>query len=132
VEGTVLFSLVTHLAFPPQALHSLVLTTKPQVFKQLTGAPEQLRDLKEGLLSVLSSLRLLVEHLTDTQLSHGQVSGLGPTIDRAGNVVSNVEKQLGDVRKGELGIDDLRSSAKGVLVCAGRLEEFHEGLIRYL
>ena len=69
--------------------------------------------------------------MADHQLSVSEARGLNECVTRAGDVVHIVEQQLGKLRRGEIGIGELRGNAKGVLVCAGRLEEFYEGLIRY-
>lgn len=68
--------------------------------------------------------------MTDHRLSGVEARELSDCVTRAGDVVNSVEQQLGKVRGEEIGIGELRGNAKGVLVCAGRLEEFYEGLIR--
>ena len=101
------------------------------MFKSLTGAPEELRELQDAILLFLGSLRLLLEHVQQYQLSERQQRGLRDCVGRGNSVIGNVERQLRDLREQKVDVEEVAKCSKGFIAHGTRLAVFYEGLIRY-
>ena len=102
-----------------------------QLYKSLTSAPEELRDLHDTILLLVGPLRFVFEHIQGCIPAQPQLGVLQDHLERIDNVVTVVEHDLKALKEQHATIQDVAKSTRKLIIHGARLSSYYELLRRY-